>query len=563
MPAALALVLVALAGGLNLVNPLLSGRIVDQVILGGRTELLWGILALMLGTVAVKTGLRYAFQMAFEHMSQSIIKALRKDLFALMQRMDFGFHDRTKTGDLMALMTGDIDAVRHFHAWVIYQVFENGLLLAASIGALFFIDPLLTLCLLGLTPFIALAAAKLARRVLPAFRAVRDQFSRLNSVAQENIGGARVVRAFAREAFEISKLEAESLAFRDRNMAVAAVMERYIPAIECFSGMLSAVLVLAGGALIVAGRLSMGELVTFTGLIWAVTMPLRMAGWLENDAQRFVASCKRLYEFSRQEPAISGPSCPVIPPSPIRGSLRFESVDFSYSGPQGRPALSGIDFSLEAGGMLGIVGPTGGGKSTIARLLCRFYDPCHGRILLDGIDLRELPLDILRTNIGVAMQDVFLFSDTIEGNIAFGKPDMPMARVLEASRLAMAHSFIEGLPQGYDTVVGERGVGLSGGQRQRVALARLLAMDPPVMILDDTMSAVDAETEAELQETLRTLHGSRTLVVIAHRISSVKQADLILFVQDGKVIERGRHVELLAAGGAYAAVCRHQAGMED
>jgi ATP-binding cassette, subfamily B, multidrug efflux pump len=292
-----------------------------------------------------------------------------------------------------------------------------------------------------------------------------------------------------------------------------------------------------------------------------------MSGWLVNDIQRFTASSRRLYELSCKVPAIQSPKISVSgvndAPKEIRGSVSFDHVSFSYGGPEGSRVLSDIDFSVEAGETIGIVGPTGSGKSTIARLLSRFYDPTEGRILLDGRDLRDLPVETLRRNVGVAMQDVFLYSDTIEGNIAFGKPALPMEKVLEASRMACADGFVRELSSGYDTIVGERGVGLSGGQKQRVALARLIAMDPPVMILDDTMSAVDVETEEELQESIKALRGSRTLFIIAHRISSVKHADQILVIKDGRIAERGRHSQLLAARGLYAEVCRHQAGMEN
>lgn len=561
------LLLVIVVTAMNMVNPFLSGTIVDSVILGGKTSLLWKILVAMLATVVCKTMIRYGYQMIFENVSQSVIKAIRKDLFALMQRLDFGYYDRTKTGDLMALMTGDIDAVRHFHAWVIYQVAENGLLFIVSVVVLFFINWQFALCLTALTPFIGFAAFKLARKVLPAFRAVRDQFSRLNSVAQENIGGTRVVRAFVREEFEMKKLETESLAFRQRNLENAAIWARYIPIIEFFSGLFPVLLVVVGGAFIIWGKLTMGQFVIFNSLIWALAFPLRMSGWLVNDIQRFVASSRRLHELSQNVPAIQGPAISVTgvrdAPTEIRGSIRFEGVSFAYGGADRPRVLTGIDFSAEPGQTIGIVGPTGSGKSTIGRLLTRFYDPTEGRILLDGRDLRDYPLETVRRNVGVAMQDVFLYSDTIEGNISFGKPDLPMEEVLAASRMACADGFVRDLPAGYDTVVGERGVGLSGGQKQRVALARLIAMDPPVMILDDTMSAVDVETEEELQESIRALRGSRTLFIIAHRISSVKHADQILVVRDGRIAERGRHSELLAADGLYAEVCRHQAGMEN
>lgn len=558
------MLLVLVVCGLNLVNPLLSGSLVDDVIIGGKKDLLWGLLGIMLGVVLLKTLIRYGFQMLFEQVSQVTIRAIRQDLFDRMQRLDFGYHDRTKTGDLMALMTGDIDAVRHFVAWVIYQVLENGIIFIVSIVALFFISPIFTLALLAITPVIGLAAFALSKKVLPTFGRIRDQFSRLNSVVQENIAGNRVVRAFVREGYEIERFQVENEAYRQRNLESAAVWGTFIPLIDFLSGLLLVVLVLVGGVLIINGQLTMGQFVVFNSLIWAINNPLRMAGWLVNDVQRFIASCRRLHDLSRVEPQIRNQaSAGNAVQTRLKGDIEFRNVDFAYPGQDGGLVLKGINLTVKAGQTIGIVGPTGSGKSSLVRLLCRYYDPSGGAVLLDGTDLRQLDLELVRRNVGIAMQDVFLFSDTLEGNIAFGKPDMDMETIIKASVMANAHDFIKDLPETYDTIVGERGVGLSGGQRQRVALARLLAAAPPVIILDDTTSAVDVETEERIQHSIRGLHGHCTLFVVAHRISSVKHADQIIVLDEGRIVESGTHDQLLAAGGSYAAVCRHQAGMED
>jgi ATP-binding cassette subfamily B protein len=555
---AVALGAVILVSSLGMVNPSLAGILVDKVILGRNFGLLWTLLGLLLGATVLRMVLRYFFIMSFEYASQRMIKAVRDHLFSRLQHLDFAYFDRTRTGDLMALMTGDLDACRHMISWVIYQSFEKLLTLVFSIGVLFTVNAGLTALLLVIMPFIGWSAFRLAKEVRPMFGRVREQFSKLNSVVQENIAGNRVVKAFVREQEELRKFRVENEEYRSRNLAAARVSGKYIPLIEFFSGLLVVVMLLGGGWLIIQGGMTVGSLVVFTGLVWALTDPLRMAGWLINDMQRFVASLERLYALSRIESAVPVP--PTAEQAPAQGRVEFKNVSFSYGD---EPVLEDISFTVERGQTVAVVGPTGSGKSTLVHLLARFQDPTSGQILLDGTDLKEWPLEQLRSSVGFAMQEVFLFSDTLEGNIVFAKPEAPVEAATEASKLALADEFIRSLPEGYDTIVGERGIGLSGGQRQRVALARLLLADPPVMVLDDTTSAVDLETEAHLQETMRELHGRKTLFIVAHRWSTIRHADLVLVLGDGRVVQRGRHDELIAQPGWYRDVHLHQVGIEE
>lgn len=546
--------LTILAAALSMVNPVITGKIVDDVIQHQAWGLFWKLAAAMLGLAIVRVVLRYIFQMVFEHISQQVIKSMRESIFSNLQALDFRYFDTTKTGDIMAQMTGDVDAVRHFLAWVIYQILENFSIFAFSICVLFVVDWRMTLVLVAVTPFIAFYARSLSVKVKPTFHRIREQFSRLNSVVQENIAGNRVVKSFSREAFEIDKFERENLAFYDRNLESTAVWGKYIPLIEFFSGLMPVVLLAMGGYFIIKGYMSLGDLVIFSGLIWALSQPLRMSGWLINDFQRFVASCERLFKLAQTKAAI------VNPPNPhrvdrLRGAIEFRSVDFSYGDER---VLENISFKIEPGMRVGVIGPTGSGKSTITKLISRYYDADRGQVLVDGLDVKEYDLNSLRNNVGIAMQDVFLFSDTIEGNIAFGRPEAKFDEVQQAARLSAADGFISEMPQGYDTIIGERGVGLSGGQRQRIALARLLLKDNPIMILDDTTSAVDVETEERIKSSVASLHGKRTIIVIAHRISSVMDADLILVVRDGRVTECGDHGNLLRHKGYYAEVFGHQ-----
>lgn len=555
------LLLSACVCALNMVNPTISGSIVDKVIIGGQTELLVRFVLIMIASIVLKSIIRYCYQMAFEHASQNVIRNLRGDLYDKVQALDFTYYDKTKPGDVMTLMTSDLDAVRHFIAWVIYQAFETTMLLVFSVTVLASINVPFTLAMLSVSPFITYFAIRFARSVKPMHLRVRDQFARLNSMVQENIAGNRVVKAFVREDHELERFRVQNETYRDRNLASVAVRVKYVPLIDGLTGLLPVVLILVGGLMVIRGSLTLGQLVTFNGLMWAISNPLSQVGGLVNDFQKFRASGERLHELFLLKSRIQNPAHPV----PIglgggqvgraSGRVEFRGVGFSYGGGE---TLRDIDFVAESGMTVGILGPTGSGKSTVAKLICRYYDATSGQVLLDGQDVRTLDLGELRRNAGMAMQDVFLFSDTIEGNIAFGRPDANMDDIRAAARLADADDFIQELPQGYDTIVGERGVGLSGGQRQRIALARLLLSDPPVMILDDTSSSVDVETDERIRASLRRISGRRTMFVIAHRISALASADLILVMQDGRIVDRGVHAELIARPGYYRDVWEHQ-----
>jgi ATP-binding cassette subfamily B protein len=395
---------------------------------------------------------------------------------------------------------------------------------------------------------------KLAKTVKPKFSAIREQFSKLNSVAQENIAGHRVIRAFTRESHETEKFAAENAEFKKRMMDSAYVWATYIPILETLSGAMMVIQLLVGGIFVIKDWLSMGDYFVFNSLIWGLTMPIRMMGWIVNDVERFHASAEKIMKLEDTESTITSPEHPVAKKT-IEGKVEFRNVTFSYGD---EAVLKNVSFCVEPGTKVGIIGPTGSGKTSLGRLMCRFYDCQEGAVLVDDVDVRRYNLQFLRSHVGVAMQDVFLHSDTIEGNIAFGMPDVPMSNVMQAAKLANVDSFVHELPDGYDTIIGERGVGLSGGQKQRVALARLLIKQPPIMIFDDTTSSVDVETERYIFESLKTYAHRNTMFIIAHRIISVMDADLILVLQDGQIIEQGTHQELLACKGYYHTVWQHQ-----
>ncbi|MEH7116756.1 ABC transporter ATP-binding protein [Neobacillus vireti] len=544
---------------LNMLNPVFAGKIVDKVIYGHQNSLLWPFLGAMIGVTVIKTVIRYNYQLMFEAVSQNVIFQMREQLYDRLQKLDFSFFDRTKTGDIMARMTGDLEAVRHFTAWAIYMIFENLTILLIAVGFMFYINPLLALAMIAVTPIIGFFATRLSFTVKPTFTEIRGQFARLNSVVQENISGNRVVKAFAKEEYEIKKFSTENEAFKEKSLNSAKVWEKYLPVLDSLAGVLTVVMILVGGIMVINGSLTFGELVTFNSLIWALNNPMRMAGWLINDVQRFIASAEKVEDLLNTEPEITNEAKRAAVRH-INGGVEFNQVSFSYGD---EPVLKDISFKVLPGQTVGIIGPTGSGKSTLVNLLSRFYDTTSGEVIVDGLKVRDWDISKLRDSMAMVMQDIFLFSDTIEGNIAYGNPDATLEMVQSAAKMAEAHDFITNLPEGYDTIIGERGVGLSGGQRQRIALARAILKNPSVLVLDDTTSAVDMETELRIQRTLKSLLKEKTCFIIAHRISSVKEAELILVMENGEIIERGKHKELLAKKGYYYKVFMNQNGNFD
>lgn len=552
----LGLVLTTMISVLAIINPYVSGLIVDEVITGGKFDLLPRLILTLLVVTAVRGVLRFFYQVVFECCSQGTLYTLRDTVYRRLLEEDFAFYNRKRTGDLMSRQTGDMDAIRHFVAYVIYAVYENILLFGFALIMIFTVNVKLALLMMAILPFTAITTYLQAREVKPAFQRNRDCFSSLNAFVQENVSGNRVVKAFAKEDYEIEKFNKENDAFRASQLDASKIWMKYVPVFEMLSNLLTIILMVYGGYMVIQGEISLGNMVTVNGYLWMLTVPLRMAGWWVNDIQRFVTSAEKIYDTYTEEPSVKTPeNAPAR--KHFKGYVEFQDVSYQADG---EDIVHDIDFSVKPGQTVGIIGSTGAGKSTIMNLLCRFYDTTSGRVLVDGTDVRDLNLYDLRDNIGMAMQDVFLFSDTIEGNIAYARPDCPFEEVKKAAIMADANHFIQALPDGYDTIVGERGVGLSGGQKQRISLARALLKDPSILILDDTTSAVDMETESYIQTQLKKLRNNCTIFIIAYRISSIKDADLILVMDNGRIIERGTHAQLLAQNGYYATAFHNQYG---
>lgn len=545
---------------MNMVNPLITGNIVDKVIQGGQHNLLLTMILVMLGTTLLKSICRYSYQVIFEHCSQNVILKMREDLYAHIQKLDFSWYDTAPSGNVMTLLTSDLDKVRHFVAWVLYQIVENSLIYIFSIITLSTINWKLTVAFLIIAPPVLILAKQFKIHIRPAHMRVRDQFAVLNTRVAENIEGNRVVKAFVREKYEIDQFQVENKAYCDVAVNNADVRVKYTPWIDALCQILPVILILYGGYLVINHEMTIGQLVTFNGLMWAFTQPINMFGMLVDNIQNFGASSDRLYELWKVKPKVtSKENAKPTSSSEIKGEIEFKHVSFAYT-PE-VPVLQNVSFKIKPGMTVGILGQTGSGKSTIANLMCRYYDVNEGQILLDGKDIRDYNLQDLRRNIGITMQEAFLFSDTVEGNIAFADQDATMAEIEESAELARVKEFIGDLTDGYDTIVGERGVGLSGGQKQRIALARLFRADPKVLILDDTTSAVDNDTEYKIRQSIKKQSEGHTAFIISHRISSFESCDVILVIKNGQIIQQGNHEELANVDGYYRDVYREQQGL--
>ena len=530
-----------------LINPTLQKRLVDEVIVAQNADPLLGILFTMLAVKFCHEALRYTMIITLEKTSQNVIYNLRVRMFTRLQYQDTRFFDRHRTGDLMTRMSADTDWCRHFLSHIDYTAIDSVVMFLSTSIYLFWINWKLALALVCVTPMLMLITKVYSKGVRKLFMAMRERQSEMNAAAQENIAANRVIKAFAREEHEKEVFDKKSSAFREAHLAINKRWLTFFPFIEILANAMTLITVFFGGYLMIQGEMTAGDLTVFTSLSWALSVPMRNLGNLLNDWQRFITCSSKVMELEMSRADIVD-ATDAVDHERVQGGIEFRNVSFSHDN---TPVLRDVSFSVKPGQTLAIMGPTGSGKTTIIQLLARCYEVKQGEILVDGCPIKRWKLNQLRDGIGTATQDVFLFSDTVEGNIAFGDQELTEEQVHDFASRAAAGEFIQELSDGYDTIVGERGVGLSGGQKQRIALARALAVQPGILIMDDTTSAVDMETEQYIQQQLRELPYDCTKIIIAQRISSVKEADEIIILKDGAIAERGTHEELLKVRGYY------------
>lgn len=554
---------------MQLTVPFVTQKLIDLFLTGedaaanlvNRRALFYQLIIAMVALTFLRTLIVYATCMSVEHVSQKALYRIRTYLFDKIERQDMKFYSTFRTGDLMTRLTGDLDAVRHMIAWVLRTITESLALMGATAVYFLYMDWRLALCLFAIGPLIFLIIIRFKNKVAPRHKALREKLAQMNTAAQENISGNRVVKAFAREAYEMERFDRYNTEYSKTNKRTAMTWQTYYPYVESFANLMPVVLLAVGGVFIINSRITMGEYVAFSGLIWAIANPMRQLGNIMNEFQRFSAAADKVMEIYYSEPEIVDKPDAVDRPERFEGRVEFKNVSFQYADGN-LPVLHNVSFVVRPGETVAIMGETGCGKTSLIQLIPRFYEPTEGEVLVDGINVKDMKLTQLRRNIGLATQDVLLYSDTIDGNIAYGDSHIKQEEVVKFARYSAASDFIAKMPEGYETIVGERGVGLSGGQKQRISLARALAVKPAILILDDTTSAVDMETEKQIQHSLNELDFPCTKIIIAQRISTTKSADKILVLQDGHITESGAHEELVAKKGYYYSLVKLQTGEE-
>ncbi|MCP4538126.1 MAG: ABC transporter ATP-binding protein [Chloroflexi bacterium] len=548
-------VLLAFHTGLNLVPPLFQREIVDQIIGTGDLSRLGVLIAGLVGVYAFLQLADFGDMYVRHVLGARFIFELRVRIYEHLQRLSLSFFERTSTGELMSRVTNDVNALESFVTHGVALTALDLFRLAGALAVLLVLDWRLALVALLPLPFVAGGLRYFNRRVRPIYRKVRDKLGHINAKLQDNLAGIRVIQAFGQEDVELIQFKDTSEDYYQQRVQGVRAFSTFFPALH-FVSALGGVMVLGFGAQrVVQGELSLGTLVAFLSYITSFYAPLRRLTEVDNVFQEAIAAGERIFELMDEVSEIQdAPDAVAL--DEIAGDVVFDDVHFRYG--KGDEVLHDVDFHIAPGEVVALVGPSGAGKTSIANLLCRFYDPIHGRVLVDSHDLRGVQVESLRQHVAVVLQDTFLFNTTVRENLLYGKPDAGEDELVAAAKAAYAHEFIEQLSQGYDTDIGERGVKLSGGQKQRLALARAILADPRILILDEATSSVDAEAEYLIQQALDEVMKGRTSLVIAHRLSTIRNADKIIALEEGRIREVGDHHELLARGGLYSQLYQRQ-----
>jgi len=542
----LAFLSIVIAVSLDMLSPQVTKRIIDNVIVGGDMGLLPKLLILILIIGVGRSIFQYAKEMIFDLVSSKISVNIRRDLFRHIQSLSLNYFDQTNTGELMSRVKDDVDRIWAALGYVSMLILEVIVHTTIVLYCMYNLSPALAILPTIVLPLMACLAVYMEKKLGKVYEQISEENAKLNTVAQENLAGVRTVKAFAREKHEIMKFLSHNKRYYELNMQQSKVFIKLYPYFQFVTKLLPMVVIMLGGYMVIQEKITLGTLGAFAEYAANIVWPMEMLGWLSNDFASAIASTKRIRKVFSEKPMITEPEKPIILDE-VKGNIQFNNISFGLGD---KNILSEISFDLTAGKTIGIMGATGTGKSSIINLLQRFYDVTEGEIRIDGVNIKDLSLNQLRKNISLVMQDVFLFSDTINENVKMGKrKSLCNEEVAQAAAEAQASEFIERMEDQYETVVGERGVGLSGGQKQRISIARALAKKNPILVLDDSTSALDMETEHLIQSSLT--QTDATKIIIAHRISAVRNADEIIILEEGRIIERGTHDTLLQNQGYY------------
>ena len=535
--------------GITVVYPMVLQITIDEVIMAENYELIPVLSIGFIIIMAIKGITNFFQQYLGDLFGIKSVYLLRDSLYKKLQRLSFTYYDNARTGDTMSRLTMDVEGFKFFLAAGLKELVRVFFLIGTSLIVMFYYSIPLALLTMAVMPFLIVVVRKFDQKVHPAFRSIRRSLGNLNTRIQENVSGMNTVKSLSKEDFEISRFTVDNKEYQEVNIKTSHIWAKYFPLMELIGNIAMVSLLIFGGYLVIEGDLQLGELVAFFSLVSYIIGPLMHLGFIVNQFSQAKAAGERLLEILEVEETVTDIEN-TVDIDKLEGHVEFKDVTLRYY-EDDDAALKNINFEVPAGKIIGLIGATGSGKTSITQLMTRFYQPSEGNVYLDGRPTTYYPLSFIRQQIGFVFQEAFLFSTTIKDNIAFGNPQASLDDVIEAAKRAQAHDFIMEMPKGYDTMLGERGMGLSGGQRQRISIARALLIDPSILVLDDATSAVDMETEHRIQRALKEVMKDRTTFIIAHRISSLKHADEILVLDEGKIVERGTHEELLENGGPY------------